>query len=59
MNFLISVPGPVGQILPMATSEMHVEEVVVVTTPDGVGEAATSVDDLKTVLVDVDLTHAG
>ena len=43
----------------MATSEMHVEEVVVVTTPDGVGEAATSVDDLKTVLVDVDLTHTG
>lgn len=41
----------------MATSEMHVEEVVVVTTPDGGAEEATSVEDLKTVLVDAELTQ--
>ncbi|KAM6977000.1 glucocorticoid modulatory element-binding protein 2 [Aplochiton taeniatus] len=43
----------------MTSSEvnMHVEEVVVVTTPDGVTYEARSVDKEKTVLMTTELTH--
>ena len=44
----------------MASSEVnvHVEEVVVVTTPDGAGEGSAA-EVVKTVLVATELTQAG
>lgn len=44
----------------MASSEVnvHVEEVVVVTTPDGAGEGLAA-EEVKTVLVATELTQAG